>query len=256
MTKHTPIANAGSNTAVMLADLARRINAEHEATEIAMQSGLEHAIKAGELLLEAKEAVPHGNWLPWLKANCSVSERTAQLYMKVAREREALGAESASLADLTLEQAARRLSKPKPPALPDSPSSDPQERLHRFLNSFPPGILEETDGKDFNILTKPQLLVDAVTFYNGDATEAAERMHVSFEAFFITTAMAFKCGYKPLRGYPLRVQIICTRFCVAGVQEVLDELGEYHMQRDEQELQMLSEDRYQQMIEHEGTPPG
>ena len=151
MTRHTPIANAGSNTAVMLADLARRINAEHEATEAAMQSGLEHAMKAGELLLEAKQAVQHGDWLPWLKANCSVSERTAQLYMKVARERETLGAESASLADLTLEQAAHRLSKPKPPALPDSPPSDPQDRLCRFLASFPPGVLEETENKDFNI---------------------------------------------------------------------------------------------------------
>ena len=81
-------------------------------------------------------------------------------------------------------------------------------------------------------------------------------MHVSFEAFFVTTAMAFKCGYRPLTGWVLRDQIICTRFCVAEVQEVLDELDEYHMQRDQQELQMLSENRYQQMIEHEGFPPG
>jgi hypothetical protein len=78
---------AGSNS---LADLAARIRAEHEATSTALKSSAEHGIAAGELLIEAKAKVPHGQWLPWLKDNCSMSERTAQLYMRLAKNREAV----------------------------------------------------------------------------------------------------------------------------------------------------------------------
>src|SRR6266498_1251367 len=72
----------GSNS---LADLAARINAAHESVAGALKSGIEHAIVAGEALIEAKAKVPHGEWLAWLKANCTVSERSAQAYMRVAR---------------------------------------------------------------------------------------------------------------------------------------------------------------------------
>jgi Protein of unknown function (DUF3102) len=68
-----------------LADLAARIKAEHEAAEAANKRGLEHAINAGRLLLEAKAQVTHGRWLPWLGEHCRVPERTAQAYMQVAR---------------------------------------------------------------------------------------------------------------------------------------------------------------------------
>jgi N6-adenosine-specific RNA methylase IME4 len=95
-----------------LADLAARIRAEHEATTIAMQRGLEHAIRAGDLLLEAKAQLKHGQWLPWLTEHCSMSERTAQLYMRVAERRSELEAKAQGLADLTLEGAARLLAKP------------------------------------------------------------------------------------------------------------------------------------------------
>ena len=45
---------------------------------------MRHAIEAGALLLEAKEQLKHGQWLPWLKDHCTISERTAQLYMRTA----------------------------------------------------------------------------------------------------------------------------------------------------------------------------
>ena len=52
-----------------------------------MRRGLEHALRAGELLIEAKAGLAHGQWLPWLKENCSdVSERSAQNCMRMARE--------------------------------------------------------------------------------------------------------------------------------------------------------------------------
>jgi hypothetical protein len=67
-----------------LTDLAARIKAEHEACISALQRGLEHAVAAGELLLEAKALIPHGQWLPWLREHAYIPERTAQRYMKIA----------------------------------------------------------------------------------------------------------------------------------------------------------------------------
>jgi len=42
-------------------------------------------IKAGALLLEARDMVDHGGWLPWLEKNFSLSIRTAANYMAAAK---------------------------------------------------------------------------------------------------------------------------------------------------------------------------
>ncbi len=43
-------------------------------------------VDIGLRLIEAKEMLSHGEWLPWLKENVCFSETTAQSYMKVAKE--------------------------------------------------------------------------------------------------------------------------------------------------------------------------
>lgn len=43
-------------------------------------------VDIGLRLIEAKEMLSHGEWLPWLKENVYFSEATAQRYMKVAME--------------------------------------------------------------------------------------------------------------------------------------------------------------------------
>jgi ribosome-associated translation inhibitor RaiA len=88
-----------------LTDLAARIRAEHEAAGAAVKRSVQHAMAAGDLLLEAKVQLKHGQWLPWLKSNCTISERTARLYMTLARARSAVEAEIGSVADLTVRQA-------------------------------------------------------------------------------------------------------------------------------------------------------
>jgi hypothetical protein len=59
-----------------LGTLAERINEEHEAYETGIktalghfEAALEHALDAGDLLLQAKAEHEHGNWVPWLEAN-------------------------------------------------------------------------------------------------------------------------------------------------------------------------------------------
>ena len=97
-----------------LDDLSKRINAEHEACQTAMRSAVDHAMRAGELLIEAKAGLAHGQWLPWLEGSCGVSERTAQAYMRLARELPKLEPEDAQrVADLPLRQVLAELAEPK-----------------------------------------------------------------------------------------------------------------------------------------------
>jgi hypothetical protein len=47
---------------ITLPTLAARIRHEHEQVATSMMSAINHAIAAGELLLEAKRQVKHGAW--------------------------------------------------------------------------------------------------------------------------------------------------------------------------------------------------
>ncbi len=104
-----------------LTDLAARIKAEHNAVVAAFRHGIEHAIRTGELLLEAKAQLPHGEWGSWLEANCEISERSASRYMRLARHRSELESKTATVADLTL-NAATQLLAPEEPKEPRAPS--------------------------------------------------------------------------------------------------------------------------------------
>lgn len=64
-----------------LRELVPLIKEEIEAGDAA---GIEHYRRAGEMLLEAKAQVPHGEWGAWVKRNFHVSGDTARYYMKLA----------------------------------------------------------------------------------------------------------------------------------------------------------------------------
>jgi hypothetical protein len=89
-----------------LTDLAARIRIEHEATAAALQRRVMHAMAAGDLLIEAKAQLKHGQWLHWLAKHCVISERTAQLYVKLAKKRTTIEKEQIrnDVADLTLNE--------------------------------------------------------------------------------------------------------------------------------------------------------
>src|SRR6516165_401568 len=103
----TARAQAGDNS---LPDLAARIRAEHQAVSAALRDSVRHAIAAGELLIEAKGQLGHGRWLPWLRDHCAISERTAQLYVRVAKNRAEIEAQIRNdVADLSLNEVAALL---------------------------------------------------------------------------------------------------------------------------------------------------
>lgn len=62
-----------------------RINKLHQLAQQSATEAIDHAIAAGELLIETKKSVGHGSWLSWIQENVEFSERTARNYMRVAR---------------------------------------------------------------------------------------------------------------------------------------------------------------------------
>jgi hypothetical protein len=98
----------------MKSNIAAAINAEHAKVEAAKQAGVQHARECGRLLCEAKETVAHGKWDAWVKANCSFSPRTAQLYMRVHKHLSGDPAKAQRVADLSLRELDREIAQPRP----------------------------------------------------------------------------------------------------------------------------------------------
>ena len=51
----------------------------------AQRRGGEAVLTIGRCLIEAKDMLPHGEWLPWLAEKVGYSEKTAQNFMRLAR---------------------------------------------------------------------------------------------------------------------------------------------------------------------------
>jgi hypothetical protein len=72
--------DVGSNR---LPVLASEVRVALDVVNASTKRAAENALIAGRSLLEAKQLVKHGNWLPFL-AEAGIPERTAQRYMTLA----------------------------------------------------------------------------------------------------------------------------------------------------------------------------
>jgi Protein of unknown function (DUF3102) len=95
-----------------LSDLAARIQIEHSAVAAAVEECLDHALAAGDLLIEAKTRVQRGDWLPWLRDNCEMSERSAQAYMRLAKNRSQVEQIRREVCGLSIDGALKSLAAP------------------------------------------------------------------------------------------------------------------------------------------------
>jgi hypothetical protein len=74
----------------------KELNDLHQQIEGKLRSTVQDAIRAGELLTQAKDDLPHGAFLPWIGKNCVFSERTAHRYLQLYKYRD----KTVRLADL------------------------------------------------------------------------------------------------------------------------------------------------------------
>ena len=118
------------------------VRREHGAAETAIaeaqQHALQHALAAGDALLAAREKVTR-SWEQWVRRECRIKLRSAQVYMQLARGRTVLEAQSS--APLSIAAALRILNgaRKKPPKRALSPASwraaSPEERT-RYLSEI------------------------------------------------------------------------------------------------------------------------
>ena len=76
-------------------ELAHIVRDEIEQAQISWRNALRHARAAGDALnaVQPKVAARGLNWKKWLRENCLVSDRTAQLYQQLARHRDDIESE-------------------------------------------------------------------------------------------------------------------------------------------------------------------
>jgi len=74
----------GKDIATARLALASEINQAHANAVRHAGTAIDFAKHAGELLLQVKAELKHGEFIPWLAANCDVSDRQARRYMAAA----------------------------------------------------------------------------------------------------------------------------------------------------------------------------
>ena len=120
-------------------DLAREINTEHGHVEPYKRNTIEHAIRCGELLLEMKQRVGHGNWLAWVEEHFEASERTARNYMEIAK--------SAAAADLSEDATMRSALRALASRSESSKAPKPEPKDERASVALANGHIPIEDGE-------------------------------------------------------------------------------------------------------------
>jgi hypothetical protein len=169
-----------------LTQLADQINAKHVEAETALRAGLERAREAGLLLIAAKAQLAHGAWLPWLKANVRFSKRTAQAYVRIAREWDRLAAKSATVALLGYREALETLAEPSEDRQADHEPETSAEGVY-FNGTFYPtpyaNLLPDLEGEDWeNFLESVRLngvLVAVRVDENGNVIDGRQRLRAA-----------------------------------------------------------------------------
>jgi Protein of unknown function (DUF3102) len=90
-------------------ELARSIKEKVSAMLYSFKSSVTHAMDVGDLLIEAKRRVEHGNFEAWLSTHCQLSFRTARRYMAMAKDRKKIEAKLTSKSDSLADLSAQRL---------------------------------------------------------------------------------------------------------------------------------------------------
>jgi phage N-6-adenine-methyltransferase len=78
---------------------------------------LEHAMRCGDLLSEAKSTCKHGEWQGWIEEHFEASARTAQGYMRIAKNRELVESKTGDSPVLSIDGALKLLAGPKSDAV-------------------------------------------------------------------------------------------------------------------------------------------
>jgi hypothetical protein len=123
------------------------IRAEVAATKEAFTKAVAHAVRAGNLLIELKDQLPHGEFLSAVK-RCLLSARTAQEYMRVARHAKVIETKCADVAHLTLRDALKLIAVARTP-------DDAEDPLPEYRPPIQIKEYEPEDEPEYSIYSDP-----------------------------------------------------------------------------------------------------
>lgn len=138
----------GEVTITDLGELADSIHIKVEAANHHLKYSARFAIEAGQLLIEAKSLVQHGQWEQWLTDNCQVAPRTAQAYMRLAKHIPELpDAKAQRVADLPLREAIKAITTdptepPRQHGVKQIANRDERERVAKVCRTAASGANE------------------------------------------------------------------------------------------------------------------
>lgn len=119
----TALVEATPSTSVVVfseeCSLIAQINESHRLALASAGSAVQHAIRCGELLLEQRQRMAHGEFRAWVSTNCVFAQSTASRYL-VAAKRNATGVAISSLSRLFPSGEKKRQTK-KAPESADTP---------------------------------------------------------------------------------------------------------------------------------------
>lgn len=225
--------------------LAAKINAEHAAAYSAIKTGIDHAMRCGALRIEAKAAVPHGDFAAWITTNTALSERSAQRYMQLSRERPALEAKAPALADLTIERACNLVARTAPAVKHRAPAPRIEhvaEQDETEIDDDPPSDTKEVIWRR-GLLYRAEEAANHATFepewadfeIDAEIVDAAKRAFRAWEelADFLISAAAEKSGTRTTArsidddGNPTMLHVaegLRRRFTIKELQELIEHL--------------------------------
>jgi hypothetical protein len=112
----------------------------HNEIASCLRMSVEKAIRIGELLIEQKSGLQHGEFLSWVKANLPFTDRTAQRYMELYQHRDLLKSDTVSYLSSAYKLLAGNVQSEKPQddhpkrLNPDDPDYYEQSRVkHRWV---------------------------------------------------------------------------------------------------------------------------
>lgn len=91
VSEHNALVSTGTEAALLVSSktlsIIADINESHRLALSHRDSAVEHAIRCGELLLEQKARLEHGEFINWIKTNCTFAQSTATRYMAAAKQK-------------------------------------------------------------------------------------------------------------------------------------------------------------------------
>jgi hypothetical protein len=146
---------------------AERVNELQGMIYSSAQNMVEYAIEIGQILIEVKASLSHGEWMPWCMANLDVKKSMIENYMKMARYSQRVGnLEGVS----SIREALKLLEPPKEPKLlPTRVDSTGQRYEPAHVRFTEDGEEEYVDGEyeESEVDDRKVVAVGELNYYEG-----------------------------------------------------------------------------------------